>query len=190
MEKAHGAVDRVHSAGPWINGLIIKWESPIGGSAARIRLAKGYEVILISIVDLWMDGPGASPSLAWLVARTEHQRHRYRQWRSSSLGYGVVNVTRFLPKWSWSREELVLQTYGEGNRRWKAGDDGVTRPIFNGGGGSVQRRSSSKFGSGGSGAGGAPPPSDESMREALANRIDGGGLLGGDDSVLGEIHMV
>jgi hypothetical protein len=34
---------------------------------------------------------------------------------------------------------------------------------------------------------GAPPPSDESAREALVRRINGGGWLGGGGSVLGQI---
>jgi hypothetical protein len=35
---------------------------------------------------------------------------------------------------------------------------------------------------------GDPPPSVESVREASARQINGGGLLGGDDSVGGKIH--
>jgi hypothetical protein len=35
----------------------------------------------------------------------------------------------------------------------------------------------------------APPPSDESAREALVRRINGGGWLEGGGSVLGQIPM-
>jgi hypothetical protein len=57
MVKVDSAVDWVHGASSWVHGHILKWEPLIGGSVTRIRLAKGYEVILILIVDLRMDGP-------------------------------------------------------------------------------------------------------------------------------------
>jgi hypothetical protein len=58
---------------------------------------------------------------------------------SSSSDYGALNVTRFLPTQSRSREELILQTYGEGNGPLEVGDDGTARSIFNDDGGDVQR---------------------------------------------------
>jgi hypothetical protein len=73
---------------------------------------------------------------------------------SSSSGYGALNVTRFLPTQSRSREELILQTYGEGNGPLEVGDDGTTRSIFNDDGGDVQLRFGSNVGSDGGGAGG------------------------------------
>jgi hypothetical protein len=44
---------------------------------------------------------------------------------SSNSGYGALNVSMFLPTRSRSREELVLQTYGEGNGPLEAGNDGT-----------------------------------------------------------------
>jgi hypothetical protein len=62
---------------------------------------------------------------------------------SSSSGYGALNATQFLPTRSRSREELVLQTYGEGNGSLEVGDNGVSWPVFNDGGGGVGGGSSS-----------------------------------------------
>jgi hypothetical protein len=76
-------------------------------------------------------------------------------------------MTGFLPKRSRSQEELVLQTYGEGNRWWMVGDNGVTQPIFNGGGGGVQWCFGSKVGFGGGGVGGG---------SSSKRRINAGGL--------------
>jgi hypothetical protein len=44
---------------------------------------------------------------------------------SSSSVYGALNTTRFLPTQSRCREKLVLETYGEGNGRLDAGNDGA-----------------------------------------------------------------
>jgi hypothetical protein len=106
---------------------------------------------------------------------------------SSNSSYGALNTTRFLPARFRRREELVLQTYDEGNDPLEVGDDGAA----------CLSRSSTMVGAASSGTpaprsapmavvqAGAPPSSAESAREALARRIDGGGLLGGGSSVLG-----
>jgi hypothetical protein len=70
----------------------------------------------------------------------------------SSLGYGALNATRFLPTQSRGREELILQTYGEGNDPLEAGDDGAARPVFNDGGGGIQQCSGSDGGRVGGGS--------------------------------------
>jgi hypothetical protein len=79
-------------------------------------------------------------------------------WKSSSSWYRARKAMRFLPTWSRSREELILQTYGDGNKSLEVGDDGATHPVFNDGSGSVRRRSGFKSCFSGSGGGMAPTP--------------------------------
>jgi hypothetical protein len=65
---------------------------------------------------------------------------------------------RFLPTCSESREELILQTYGDGNDSLEVGDDGAARPVFNDGLGGIRRCSGFKSHFGGGGGGRAPSP--------------------------------
>jgi hypothetical protein len=48
-------------------------------------------------------------------------------WASSSSSHGAPNVIRFDPTRSRRQGEPVLQTYGEGNGRGRAGDGGAVR---------------------------------------------------------------
>jgi hypothetical protein len=48
-------------------------------------------------------------------------------WASSSSSHGAPNVMRFDPMRSRRQGEPVLQTYGEGNGRGRAGDGGAVR---------------------------------------------------------------
>jgi hypothetical protein len=68
-----------------------------------------------------------------------------------------------------------LEPYGEGNGRWRAGDDSAALPVFNDGeGGALAPR----FTLAAVVQVEAPPPSIESAQEVLARWIDGGGLEG------------
>jgi hypothetical protein len=99
---------------------------------------------------------------------------------SSSSAYGAINAIGFLPTWSRTREELVLQTYGEGNDPLEAGDDGMAQLVSNDSGGGVQWCYGSKVRSHGGGASG----------HSSSNEWNGAGGLGKADrrSVLGSIH--
>jgi hypothetical protein len=86
---------------------------------------------------------GSPPSSAWLCAgETKLAAAVANPWGSSNSSYRAWKVIRFLPTCSRRREELVLHTYGEGNRRGEAGDGKAARAFYNGDG--VGRRSSSK----------------------------------------------
>jgi hypothetical protein len=92
--------------------------------------------------------------LRFTSTRTERQEGtRVGGRESSSSGYRALNVTRFLPTRSRSREDLVLQTYSEENSPLEAGDNGATRLVSNDGGGGVQQHSSSNVGSNSGGMG-------------------------------------
>jgi hypothetical protein len=68
-------------------------------------------------------------------------KHREAPWltveRVSNSAYGAPNSDSTLPTQSRGQGQLVLQIYGEGNERRKAGGGNATRPIFNGGGGGI-----------------------------------------------------
>jgi hypothetical protein len=51
-------------------------------------------------------------------------------WESSSLSHGAPNAIRFDPTRSRRQGEPVLQTYGEGNDRGRAGNGGTVRSVL------------------------------------------------------------
>jgi hypothetical protein len=79
-----------------------------------------------------------------------------------------------------------LQTYDGRNGPLEASDDGTALSVFNDGGVVSSGTPAPRFTLVVAVQAGTPPPSVESAREVLARRIDGGVLLGGGGSVLGQ----
>jgi hypothetical protein len=82
MEYVHGPMDRVHGISLRVNGLIIKWEPLVGGSATRISSTEGVWSHLILIVDLQTDGPGG-------LFYTQPVKNRDQQGDSKAGGNGA-----------------------------------------------------------------------------------------------------
>jgi hypothetical protein len=136
-------VDQVHNTGPWVHKLIIRWESSIGGSAARIRLAKGYEVILISIVDLWMDSPRRVSFLGSARSKSRASTPWLWRLRGSSTTYKARYLTVSFPTWSRPRGDCAGWTTfngGRGSFRWHSGSKVRSSDGRVGGGSSSKRR--------------------------------------------------
>jgi hypothetical protein len=121
--------------------IIKRWPLAIG-STARILSGEGVRPDLIVTVGSGSDGGGGFFFDSIARARQSGRTPWSLAWASSSSSYGAWNAVRFDPTRSTRQGKPVLQTYGEGNGRWRVGDGGAIWSVLGDGEGSSSTASS------------------------------------------------